>query len=490
MPEPLTKAEFAEQRLNIQMWPKLKMVYDLIDMGVSKILIRSANGIGKSTLLASIVVMEMQRDEDTQVVCTGATYTQLKETLWRATKRIARTSNLSVENFKAFTWETDERHRAIAISPAKVESGQGFHAERVVILVDEATGTPQDRLNALYSNATGTSHLFILTYNPINPDAACYELEQGATPIEALLDEDGQLSTDRVKDIAQSSEWVSIGISAFDHPNVISGHEVIKGAVTRQFVESRLRMDSVECHPLETGAIVVPWTGKAYLPTAEAMARVCGAWSQTMSIGFISGAVVVGSWSVEPAVGLKIAGADIGGGGEDPSVWTHFDGNGQYPFQSLKTGELGVVASQLNKYCLEYEIDALCIDDTGVGHGVTDRLQEIKPKYKLIPVNFGSAAKNFPEVAIRKPANARCEMYLLLEKEMRSKEIRITYDKELQRELCSQKIEGFGKSEQIRLEDKRLIHRRIGRSPNKADATALARYGRRLLDHYNRPLMY
>src|SRR5271170_4548675 len=171
MPEPLTRAEFAEQRLQIKMWRKLKVVYDLIDAGVSKILIRSANGIGKSTLLASVIVMEMHRDQEVQVVCTGATFTQLKETLWRATKRQARIANLSVDNFKAFQWETDANHRAIAISPAKVESGQGFHAERVVILVDEATSMDQQKLNALYSNATGNSHLFILTYNPITPDA-------------------------------------------------------------------------------------------------------------------------------------------------------------------------------------------------------------------------------------------------------------------------------------------------------------------------------
>lgn len=466
------------------------MVYDLIDYGVPKILIHSANGIGKSTLLASIIVMELQKYDEVQVVCTGATYTQLKETLWRSTKRIARTGNIDVSDFKSFLWKVDDNRQAIAISPSKVESGQGFHSERVVVLVDEATSMDSAKLSALFSNATAKSHLFLLTYNPINPDAACYELEQTAVPIESLLTEQGTLDAAKAEEQSLSNEWLSIGISAFEHPNVIEGYEVIKGAVTRSFIEGRMRMDSVECHRLTPDAITLPWLEKSYLPTPEALARVCGQWSQAMAVGFISGGVVVASWETPPRVGMKVAGADIGGGGEDPSVWTHFDGNQQMGFNSIKTGELGVVADMINSYMLEHAIDAICIDDTGVGHGVTDRLQELKPKYKIIPVHFGASPKNFPEIAIRKPANARCEMYLLLEKEMRSQGIRITYDKELQRELCSQKIVGHKQSDTIKLEDKSLITKRLGRSPNKADATALARYGGRLLQYYNRPRIY
>jgi hypothetical protein len=305
-----------------------------------------------------------------------------------------------------------------------------------------------------------------------------------------LLDVESKLDKAKVSQVASSNEWLSVGISAFEHPNVIHGREIIKGAITRDYIESMLRVDSTECHPLEQDAIVLPWSGKAFLPTPEALARVCGQWSQAVSTGFISGGVIVSSWSTPAVTGMRVAGADIGGGGEDPSVWTHFRGNEQMPFEQLKTGELGVVATAIDKYCVENSIDAIGIDDTGVGHGVTDRLQEGKPKYKIIPIHFGQAPKNFAEIAVRNPANARIEMYLLLEKEMRSSQIRITYDKELQRELTCQKIVGMKNTNSIRLEDKSLIRKRLGRSPNKADATAIARYTGRLLQYYNRPRIY
>ncbi len=118
-------------------------------------LIRSANGIGKSTLLASIIVQELQKYDDVQVVCTGATSTQLRQTLWRGVKRLARRAHINVDDFRAMSWELAANRRAIAISPNKVESGQGFHAERVAVLIDEATGMASDKITALMSNATG-----------------------------------------------------------------------------------------------------------------------------------------------------------------------------------------------------------------------------------------------------------------------------------------------------------------------------------------------
>lgn len=468
------------------MWPKYKAIYDLIECGANRILIRSCNGAGKSTLLASLLVQDITRFENFQGVVTGANASQLQQTLWREMKRLAKAGQVDVNELRANSWSPMDGRSIHAIAPSKIESGQGFHAERVDVIIDEATGMSGDKITALMSNATGADSLVVFTYNPINPDATVFDLEQSSIPFEELVDEDGGVILDR----CLSGQWISIGISGFEHPNVIHGREIIKGAITRQYIEDMLRVDTVECAWEVPEAIQLPWNGKAYLPTPEAMARVCGAWTQHQTIGFISGGTVVSSWSVDKKAGLRIAGADIGGGGEDPSVWTSFHGNTQMPFEQVKTSELGVVASMLDKYCTDNNIDAIGIDDTGVGHGVTDRLQEHKRPYKIIPIHFGSAAKNFPEVATRKPANARCEMYLILEKAMRNGSVRILYDKELQRELTSQKIVGQKKSEMIRLEDKMLIKKRIGRSPNKADATAIALYAGRLLQHQNRPLFY
>lgn len=473
------------------LYPKIQAIYDLIDLGVSKFLIASNNGAGKSHLLASLAVMEMSKNADIIGICTGANASNLRRTLWAQTKKLARKAGLDVSRFLSDIWQVSDTQRFVALAPSKVEAGQGFHAERVVVFIDEATGMDRETINALLSNATGNNSLCVFTFNPIDPDAVVFDMEQNAGAFENLLNDEGLLDEHAAKKFAATGQWLSIHISAFEHPNVITGIEKIPGAVSRSFIESVLMIESVVCDPFYPEAIKLPWKEGtkeyAWMPTPEALARICGMWSSIKAIGFISGSVVVGSWKAEIRTGLKSAGADIGNG-EDPSVWTHFDGNNQIIFEQLKTNELGIVATQIDRYCNEHKIDILAIDDTGVGHGVTDRLQELKPRYIIIPVNFASAPKNFSEMGIRQPANARCEMYLLLEKEMRSQTIKILYDKELQRELTAQKL--VEQKESIRIEDKSLIRKRIGRSPNKADATALARYGARLQRYYSREIIY
>lgn len=486
----LSYAQFAEQKLGLKLWGKFRTIFELIDHNVTRLLVRSCNGAGKSTALAAICLREITRHENIQIVCTGANAAQLQRTLWASVKRLGRRAQIDMDKFRATSWEPTANRSMIALAPSKVEGGQGFHAERVVVIIDEATSMDGEKITALLSNATGANVLCLFTYNPINPDATVYDLEQSATPLEALLDDDGQISKERIIEHNRTSEWVSIGISAFEHPNVIEGFEVIKGAITRDYVESMLRVDTDTCEWHYPDAIRLDWNKTAWLPTPEALARVCGQWSQSITAGFISGSVVVNSWKVEPTTGMRVAGADIGGGGEDPSMWTAFAGNEQLPFESVKTGELGVVASMIHNYCIANDIDVLGIDDTGVGHGVTDRLNDFQKRYVVIPFHFGSSPYHFPELGIRKPANARCEMYLLLEKEMRSQNIRVLYDKELQRELCCQKILAHKQSETIKIEDKRLIKKRIGRSPNKADATAIARYASRVFEYQSRPKLY
>lgn len=486
----LSYAAFAEQKLGLKVWGKFKTIFDLIDLGVPRLLIRSCNGAGKSTALAAITLREITRHENIQIVCTGANAAQLQRTLWASIKRLGKRGGIDMDKFRATTWEPVAGRSIIALAPSKVEGGQGYHADRVVVIIDEATSMDSEKITALLSNATGSNVLCIFTYNPINPDATVYDLEQSATSLEALLDEEGEISRERINEHNLTSDWVSIGISAFEHPNVIEGFEVIKGAITRDYVESMLRVDTDTCEWQYPDAIRLEWNKTAWLPTPEALARVCGQWSQAIATGFISGSVVVGSWKVEPATGLRVAGADIGGSGDDPSMWTSFCGNEQLPFESVKTGELGVVASMIHDYCIANEIDVLGIDDTGVGHGVTDRLNDYVKRYSVIPFHFGSTPFNFPEMGIREPANARCEMYLLLEKEMRSQSIRILYDKELQRELCCQKITLHSQTKKMKIEDKRLIRKRIGRSPNKADATAIARYAKKVFEYQSRPKLY
>lgn len=481
------RAKYAEEIIGVRSWGDFRTAFDLIDKGLRKVLFRSCNSAGKTTALSALITYEMEHHDDVKVIISGATATQLSNSLWPAVKRAARRAELaSPEDLKKKHWEQGDK-RAFLVNPAKAESGQGYHATRVVIIIDEATRFDEETMAALMSNAGTSNYLIVVTYNPIKTDAAVAHIESKAIQFDDIRDNEGLQNKAILCD-----DWMCFGIDAFQHPNVIEGREVIPGAVTRETVVSLLEITSVTCASNYPDAILIPWLTNAngnplaYIPTPEALARVRGQWSEAQSSGFIPGSVVVQSWSVDPIPGMRVLAADIGAEGDDPTVWTVFIGNEQIEFDSVKTGEFQVVAAKIDEAAQRHNVDVVIVDDTGVGHGVTDRLMYDSTKpYAIIPVHFGSKPKGFER--IRKPQNARCEMYLCLERELRMQKLRLLYDKEAQKELCSQKIVPAKNSETIRLEDKSLIKKRLGRSPNKADAIALARYAPKIIKYNNQP---
>jgi phage terminase large subunit len=122
----------------------------------------------------------------------------------------------------------------------------------------------------------------------------------------------------------------------------------------------------------------------------------------------------------------------------------------------------------------------IAIDDTGIGGGVVDRLKELQ--VPVFAVNFAAASRNF--IRDKPMFNARTELYFLVEEELRREKIALLDDKELLQELTSVRLRNS--KDKYLLEDKSALKQRLGRSPDKADATCLARYALRL-NEYLRP---
>jgi hypothetical protein len=118
----------------------------------------------------------------------------------------------------------------------------------------------------------------------------------------------------------------------------------------------------------------------------------------------------------------------------------------------------------------------VAIDDTGVGGGVTDRLK--RTGITFYPVNFGESAKGF--LPGKKLANARAEMYFVLHEELLNGEILLRDYPIFLRELASIRLDMRETNGAYKLESKWITRKRLGRSPDYADATALARYALRL----------
>ncbi len=502
--------EFAEQRLGVMCWPKMAEIFEAVRSGERKILVRSCNGAGKTTALAALCNWYLSTYEDSIVLTTASSWTQVRRNLWGEIRRQARNAKLYSDDsdppkplkLAETAIKLSDKHYMLGISPDVPENAMGFHAPKMLIAVDEATGVSRDIMDALSGNLTGTDAQLVMICNPISMQSYPYEAEQ-------------------------SGQWRLITISAFEHPNVVAGEEIIKGAVTREWIEDRLKSWSYEideaqtsvCDPDNTNGggaqtkvratntrnVYVPWLDKWYRNTPIVQARILGRWADTESEGFIAIELIqdacvqgiddVGANGISPIIGkrkyhspphkIRSMGVDISrGNGGDATVFAFFEGNLQLPFETYHTGDLMHTARRIKSIydkwieegLTESEI-AIALDDTGLGGGVSDRLKEMGVPH--FAVNFASKARGF--LRNRKElANARAEMYFVLEEELRDRSIQILDHKHLHQELAAIRLAVSENSTAYKMEDKELTKRRLGRSPDYADSTALARYALRL----------
>ncbi|HYM33920.1 MAG TPA: hypothetical protein VET48_00920, partial [Steroidobacteraceae bacterium] len=376
-------ADFAEQKLNLHVWSALEELFAAVEAGERRILIRSCNGAGKTTAIAVIVNWMLAYHPESIVLTTASNFIQLRRNLWGEIRRQARNSNLfSASEIREEMIVINDKHFALGISPAVPESAQGYHAPKLVICVDEATAVDRSIMEALLANGTGDDSQVILAYNPLTASSYPYEAER-------------------------TGEWKIINLSAFDHPNVLSGKEEIKGAVTSTWVRESIKSWSYPVEPESERSFEFENTW--YRKTREVAARIFGDWPDDDGEGFFPMYLLKRSTECDASRGEKAMGVDIARGGEDATVFAFFDGNVQQHFFSMRTSDTIEIAEKIIEFRSNgYNI--ITIDDTGVGGGVTDYLKT--KGIDVHAINFGASAHGFFNKEI---ANARAEMYFVLD---------------------------------------------------------------------------
>lgn len=106
------------------------------------------------------------------------------------------------------------------------------------------------------------------------------------------------------------------------------------------------------------------------------------------------------------------------------------------------------------------------VDAGGVGGGVVDRLRQLR--FPVEAVHFGGAARDSARFR-----NARAEMYWRLREGLERDEISLPENDALLADLGALRY-GFDQSGRVLLETKDEARRRLGRSPDRADALVLA----------------
>ena len=427
-------------------WQKeilLDLERGLIDINEAiRLAVTSGHGVGKSALVAWIILWAISTCADTRGVVTANTENQLKTKTWvelatwyrrfiaRDLFKLTATSLFSSDPERERTWRID----MVPWSERNTEAFAGLHNQgrRILLVMDEASAIPD----------------------------LIWEVAEGA-----LTDEDTEII------------WV-----AFGNPTRNKG---------------RFR----DCHPggkfahrwesLKVDSRTVSFTNKSQIEawihdygedSDFIRVRVLGEFPRIDSESFIPYDLANNAVerAVEPSPSAPlILGVDVGRFGDDPSVIYARRGRdaSSHPpeiFYGINTMDLAArVVHTFNRL----NADAVMVDSGGVGGGVCDRLRQLRiPVYD---VDFGAKAEYINEIEPQvRYANKRAEIWGAVRDWLPTGSIvRLTIPSPtgtnvtLVDELMGPTY-GLNNREEILLEAKKDMRRRGVASPNVADALA------------------
>lgn len=404
---------------------------DSLDINLSA---KSGHGTGKSSCAAWIIIWFLWTRNEARIGCTAPTGHQLNDVLWAEIKKwIAHSSPLVKNRFEVMETHVflkDNRHQqdesfAVAISCSKPENLQGLHSrENMMFIVDEASGVPEDMIVAAQGTMTAKNNFFLMLGNPTVVGGSFYNCFH-----------------------KNASQWIRHTLSSIDSPIVPAG---FINRYKEQYGEDSdiFRVRVLGEFPMQGEDSIISYSAASKAQTND--------------------------FEEERNEVLEI-GVDVARYGDDDTVIVGRKGNKVVEFEVYaKKGTMetaGYAIAMANRHPGRVVIN---VDDTGVGGGVTDRLNELNQatnRISINPVNNGEKASN-PQ----KFNNRGAELWWNMRERIETWDI--PNDSDLIGELTTRKYKMLS-SGKIEIEPKSKMKERLGSksSPDKADALSLAFMG-------------
>jgi hypothetical protein len=482
------ESAFIHEVLGAGLWDLQKQITDAV-FKYPVVAVRSCNASGKTYVSARIALTFLTTKPGSIVITTAPTWRQVKDVFWREFRTAYNMSmfKLSKEDCNTVGLDYAEDWFAVGLSTKDSEKFFGYHADDILVIVDEASGVEEEIYIGVDAVTPNINAHVLMIGNPTNPDGRFFKA----------------FNDPMVK---------KFRISAFDTPNLTAN------GITDLQTLLRIFTPPPDVEPIEhvmnvQKQLVTPYPAlispsrvyQRYLQWGEESpmwdALIMGEFPKQASMALIPLNLILKSvevwkqinaskrdselkihpeWQIAfgdyPEYGLDVArfGSDTtvlfernGGYVKRPSVWAKLD-------TSVTTDR---VISEINPF------DPVLIkpDDTGLGGGVTDQLRRKKqehPEYQftVAPINFAEGTTN-----PRKYFNLRAEMYDHLAEQFKQHKIAIPDDDDLIMELASIRVDYVGKESNIlKVESKDKIRERLHKSPDKADALVLAFYSKKI----------
>lgn len=411
--------------------------------------VRSGHGVGKSTVEAWVVIWFMVTRPFPKIPCTAPTQHQLFDILWAEVSKWLR-NNKAFSNELIWTKEKvymrgyPEEWFAVARTASKPDALQGFHAEDVLYIIDEASGVDDDIFEPVLGALSTPGAKLLMCGNPTQLSGFFYDSHNKNRASYATFHIDGRNSS-RV-----SQDFVQTIINMYGEDS-----DVFRVRVAGDF-------------PLQEDDI--------FIPLSLVEKSIVTEFSPRKNPNLIHiGCDVARYGDDKTVIGYKI----------DEKVTLYKKRQGQ---DTMKTADdIAMLGEMLvQRYRLTPEKDTpipVKVDDGGVGGGVVDRLRQIKRNnpdrfwwLEIYPVIFGQRIKH------KYYHDSTTYMMAIVKKllqpfdedtgERKPVELILPDDDDLVAQLSGRKY-ALTEASKIKIESKKEVKKRGQPSPDEADCVLL-----------------
>jgi hypothetical protein len=384
--------------------------------------VRSGHGVGKTALLAWLVLWFMCTRYDARIPCTASTHSQLRDILW---PEIAKwMGNLPWQYQDMLEWQTErflwkDRKQtwfAVARTARKEapEALQGFHGDDLMFIVDEASGVDQAVFEVAQGALTKENVISVMTGNPTRLSGEFYRSHHQERHL-----------------------WKTFHFSSEDSPLVSSDYPA---RVAKKYGKDsdvyRVRVKGD--FPLAESDTFIP------LPLVEQAKLI-----------------------VQPEGNKRIWGVDPARFGDDESALVKRAGMKVTEVSGIRKRDTMAVVGWIAQQAKKEKPDQIMIDIIGIGSGVYDRLNE--QGFPVISVNVAERATDSEEYA-----RIRDELWGNTRDSLQEG-LSLPDDEELAGQLSAPKYK-FDSAGRIVIESKEDMKKRGVDSPDRADALGLTFY--------------
>lgn len=209
---------YAREVLGTEPWSRQIEILEAV-CEHSRVAVRSGHKVGKSRCAAILAHWWVSTRPGAWVIMTSSSGRQVKSILWAEFRKLYTAALFPLGPLPALDpnagWELDDGRRVQGFSTDTPERMAGISGENVLFILDEASGIPEPIFEAIEGNRAGGARCVMFS-NPTQTSGTFYDAFH-----------------------TKKQFWKGIVLSSEDTPNVKAGKIVVSGLATAAWIEEK-----------------------------------------------------------------------------------------------------------------------------------------------------------------------------------------------------------------------------------------------------------